>query len=655
MSRGFTTRVQALARALVIVATSAALALGGGCTSRDSTYCDQQVACIDPDFPICNQATRTCERAPQADAGADAARDGAADTATAEDAGDGGGEDGGAADDGGTDGGADGGADGGTDGGPVPDGGCTSPLRECAGGCYSLYDPAYCGPACTPCSAPASGHPTCDGTSCDFACNTSFWRNNTTCEPCNTTTHCGASCATCSPPQHSQATCNGTACDFSCDSAHWRDGSACDPCDNAGHCGTSCVACTGSTPSCQGGLSGRCECTSSSCGGPTPICDGGSGQCRACAEHTECASGACETNGACVAAADIIYVDGSAGCPGAGTEQSPLCTFPPALDLITSQRWRIVVRAGTYTFNATQTIASKKVGILGAGAGTTALVLAAAANEHVIRVSGTSDLRLYGLTIRGATGTSGHGVFCYDATATPVLAVDACTVSNNVGVGILVQHGTATVSRSTVTLNSSSGIVGNGATLTVSKTLVSDNSGGGIYAHSGSTASIEQCTVRNNNGGGLALYSSYTVRNTLIVKNGRISLTTGAAGADLRSTGSPKVFINNTVADNIVGTGGIGGVLCTGAEPVVNSILWGNTVAQQSGCTISYSDVQGGGTADGNINGDPKFADATNYHLQMPPNASPCINAGTPTGAPTVDLDGFSRSGNPDMGCYEAH
>jgi hypothetical protein len=88
---------------------------------------------------------------------------------------------------------------------------------------------------------------------------------------------------------------------------------------------------------------------------------------------------------------------------------------------------------------------------------------------------------------------------------------------------------------------------------------------------------------------------------------------------------------------------------------------------------IEYSDVQGGWTGEGNIDGDPLFADAegpdgdpatwadNDYRLTA---GSPCIDMGGPAFAPSpgeVDLDGHLRiwDGNGDglarvdMGAYE--
>jgi len=51
-------------------------------------------------------------------------------------------------------------------------------------------------------------------------------------------------------------------------------------------------------------------------------------------------------------------------------------------------------------------------------------------------------------------------------------------------------------------------------------------------------------------------------------------------------------------------------------------------------------------------NQDPLFTDAyskDDYHLST---GSPCIDAGIPNGI-SLDLDGKTRTGNPDIGCYE--
>jgi len=130
--------------------------------------------------------------------------------------------------------------------------------------------------------------------------------------------------------------------------------------------------------------------------------------------------------------------------------------------------------------------------------------------------------------------------------------------------------------------------------------------------------------------------------------------------------------MNCTFAGNTLKTGGAGGAiytrrtsLATGATfAVTNCILWGNggnaidrSVATNPLPTVSYTDIdQTGyaGTISNSINQNPLFTDATNrdYSLQA---SSPCIDAGTSSGAPSTDIAGISRpvGSGYDMGAYE--
>jgi hypothetical protein len=54
--------------------------------------------------------------------------------------------------------------------------------------------------------------------------------------------------------------------------------------------------------------------------------------------------------------------------------------------------------------------------------------------------------------------------------------------------------------------------------------------------------------------------------------------------------------------------------------------------------------------ASGNISADPLFVGTSDYHLTA---GSPCINAGTPVGAPKIDFDGKARGDKPDIGAFQ--
>jgi hypothetical protein len=89
---------------------------------------------------------------------------------------------------------------------------------------------------------------------------------------------------------------------------------------------------------------------------------------------------------------------------------------------------------------------------------------------------------------------------------------------------------------------------------------------------------------------------------------------------------------------------------------VTNSILWADApeeISVETGTiTVTYSDIQGGWEGTGNINDDPLFVGAGDYHLTA---GSPSIDAGTSDDAPGTDIEGTTRpQGNGyDMGAYE--
>jgi hypothetical protein len=180
-----------------------------------------------------------------------------------------------------------------------------------------------------------------------------------------------------------------------------------------------------------------------------------------------------------------------------------------------------------------------------------------------------------------------------------------------------------------------------GATLTVSDCIISDNStpsaGGGIHISDG--AELKRMT------------------NSLVVGNRAAH---GGAGVD--NWASRVTLINVTVADNScsAGEGCTTGVNNLGAESVLtitNSIVaWneGDDLQCDEGtCTVSHSDIgEGLWPGTGNISADPAFVytPTGDYRLLA---VSPCIDQGTPAGAPPHDIEGTPRDAAPDMGAYE--
>ena len=116
--------------------------------------------------------------------------------------------------------------------------------------------------------------------------------------------------------------------------------------------------------------------------------------------------------------------------------------------------------------------------------------------------------------------------------------------------------------------------------------------------------------------------------------------------------------MNSTIVDNQPG-GAQAVILFTGGSlTMINSIMYNNALSLQAdpacpSCfTITYTNIQGGWPGIGNIDKDPMFVDSTihDYHLKA---LSPGWDTGTPSGAPSADLEGTPRDALPDMGAYE--
>jgi len=142
-------------------------------------------------------------------------------------------------------------------------------------------------------------------------------------------------------------------------------------------------------------------------------------------------------------------------------------------------------------------------------------------------------------------------------------------------------------------------------------------------------------------------------------------------GGGMCNDNSSPTVTSCTFNGNSAGEQG-GGMYNKYSSPTVtNCILWGDTaptgpeIYNDDGATpiVTYSDIQGGYTGDGNIDADPLFMHAPDdLHLGA---GSPCIDAANGPKAPEYDMDGNPRVDDPDcpntgigppwadMGAYE--
>jgi parallel beta-helix repeat protein len=163
----------------------------------------------------------------------------------------------------------------------------------------------------------------------------------------------------------------------------------------------------------------------------------------------------------------------------------------------------------------------------------------------------------------------------------------------------------------------------------------------------------------NGSGGGAHIYNSVvTFTNNVIAFNSGDEDWNGD-GLAIRDTDSDVRVVNNTIVSNTAE----GIDASDGAEVLLrNNVVAGNRGGihnYQDGAQISadHNALWNNGwnsydSGPDDIEVDPLFVDAANgdFHLRAD---SPCIDAGTATGAPDLDFEGTPRDASPDIGAYE--
>ena len=186
--------------------------------------------------------------------------------------------------------------------------------------------------------------------------------------------------------------------------------------------------------------------------------------------------------------------------------------------------------------------------------------------------------------------------------------------------------------------------------------------GGGAVQNYCSTATFAGCIFKANishSGGAMCNSGSDTtyLENCIFMRN-RATYNGGAIECCDYGTTS---ITNCTFLENTAGYAG-GAVYNYGAIVTIkNSILWRDSVkrsnsevAPYASLSVTHSCVQGGLSGEGNIDVDPMLVGNDSGVLQLGPG-SPCLDAGTNEGAPSVDLLGRPRPEGTavDMGACE--
>ncbi len=343
------------------------------------------------------------------------------------------------------------------------------------------------------------------------------------------------------------------------------------------------------------------------------------GTCAQCEKSTECEdTGICNiSDGQCVKADAIVYVDGAAGgdvdgC-GAGLNAAACKTLVKGLELVRdSSGGKDALRIAPGTYDEDLPTIDFDVLIVGGTKEDTSIAVTSP-NRPNVNVNGDITVLLERITLLHKAGSDndGDGILCTGGANLSVmetsvnghqgngidvrdctLKVTSSSVNGNNDVGIFVTGGNVTITSSSVSENDDVGIENSGGnvtitsssidgndgegigstngSVTVTSSSVNDNAGSGGFIAFGGSVTLEGCEIRNNDRGGVLLEeSNFSITNTNFVRNG----TSGAGGSPFggimienTSAFGTQVFQFNTVFENMAATGA-SGVICDTATP----------------------------------------------------------------------------------------
>jgi hypothetical protein len=385
-------------------------------------------------------------------------------------------------------------------------------------------------------------------------------------------------------------------CTDSSNCSRFADTDVCDPSTGA------CVECVGAND----------------CGVDKPICDANT--CRGCELDSECASGACGDDGACVAESAIVYLDAAGTDAGECPRSAPCRTLTFGVSKTTATRSHLVLAPGGYVetvrINAQDTAATRLY-IHGGGAG-----LSSASDENsALYASVPSTIR--DLKMNGPLSNA----------------------------AITLYAGSHVLENLQIVASSSGIAVGGGAAEVRNVTVTSTGPATGFLLGTGAQLTIDGAVLHGGANGIKTPTSEFGVSVNLT--NVLIWGTTGLA-LDLPNTGGTVSFA--TIADGGSDSGtGPRAVNCAVGLTVRSSIIWTPGTTSRipiQGCNL-VSTIAGPTFTPGAINSDPLFVNnvAHDYHLGPSSPARDAVDTG-----PATDFEGDARPQGArfDIGADEA-
>jgi parallel beta-helix repeat protein len=324
---------------------------------------------------------------------------------------------------------------------------------------------------------------------------------------------------------------------------------------------------------------------------------------------------------------------------------------------------KIIVRPGTYVENID--FLGKAIWLVSEfGPDSTVIDGSASGSVVTFQNQETSATRLEGFTIQNGDTTYGGGIDCDDASPTIAYNIITGNTATVNGSGISCTNDANPVIKWNTITGNSADTDGGGIFCYVSSPMIMNNTisaneasddGGGIYCQN-APATIINNIISGNSAGTVEIYNS----------GGGICTVTAA------NSYTPTI-INNTIHGNSAYIGG--GVYAENHPPtsmtITNSIIWNNAATNGneisdwlSTTVVSYCDVEGGYSGEGNINLDPLFVTGptgpdSGYYLSQvaagQDTTSPCVDAGDPLSSMiigTTRTDEVQDSSVVDMGYH---
>ncbi|UCC79645.1 MAG: right-handed parallel beta-helix repeat-containing protein [Candidatus Zixiibacteriota bacterium] len=285
-----------------------------------------------------------------------------------------------------------------------------------------------------------------------------------------------------------------------------------------------------------------------------------------------------------------------------------------------------------------------------------------------INCSYNSNPAIMNNIITGNSAYNGAGIYCFQsepAILDNLIRNNTAQSTYGLGGGIYCNESNSEIANNMIIENIGSGITCEDSDPSISDNVISDNLGGGIVCKTGSHPVITNNIINNNTalgagayGGGICCVSSYPTidRNEIsgnfagedgggifchhncnpaITYNIIRGNTAGTHGGGIHcGLGSSPLIKNNTIIENSASYGG--GLLFSNTSPVTkNNILWDNQAfimgpqiyTYYGSTAVTYCDVQGGWSGEGNIDCDPLFCDPQTGDFHLAENSC-CVGAG---------------------------